>query len=422
MKITLCIDKQARNNPSSELRQYSIDIGCPLRSYEGVFDELKISTDDTNKLVGIVLRRCYVDKYGVLKKLDSEEIQELEISEITLFEGTNYVYIQEFTNLNMKIEYLTNAEMNKYFATKAEMNSSIKQTYDSILLTVLTKADKTELQTAISLLTDEIDLRVIKDEIISAINMSPETITILANKLGLTANDVLDIIAGNAINLTTKNISFVADNFSVDKYGNLITNSATLNNATINGGVLNLVSTNSKDPRITINGVDSFGNNTKTTIDSSDWFIENNDKQTWFDPGSLSMRSGNSENQIWPTGCYFVDRDAGNTTRVEASGITTPKLSQTSLESKKKNFKLFNKGLELINNSDFYLYNMKDEKDGTKKHIGLVIGKKYNTPTEFINQSEDGIDLYSLISACGDAIKTLNNRIIELEKQIKEMK
>ena len=221
MKITLCIDKQQRGNPSEELKQYSIDIGCPLRSLDEVFDELKINTNDNNSLEGKIIRRCYVDKYGVLKKLDTEEVQTLDIPTIELFEGTNYVYILEYTNLNMKIEYLTNAEMNKYFASKAEMNSTIKQTYDSILLAVSTKADKTELETAISLLTDEIELRVIKDKIISEINMSPETITILANRLGLTANDVLDIIAGNEINLTSKNISRKSNNFSVDKNGKI---------------------------------------------------------------------------------------------------------------------------------------------------------------------------------------------------------
>lgn len=173
MKITLCIDKQSRENPSSELRQYSIDIGCPLRSYEGVFDELKISTNDTNNLIGVIIRRCYVDKYGVLKKLETEETQELEISEITLFEGVNYVYIQEFTNLNMKIEYLTNAEMNKYYATKAEMNSSIKQTYDSIILQVSKEY-------------------VGSDKIVASINMSPESIKIDGKKITLANFDITD--------------------------------------------------------------------------------------------------------------------------------------------------------------------------------------------------------------------------------------
>lgn len=220
MKITLCIDKQNRGSPSEELREYIIDIGCPLRSIDDVFDELKISTDDNNILVGQITRRCYVDKYGVLKKLEQEKIQELDIPKIELFEGTNYVYIKEFTNLNMKLEYLTNAEMNKYFATRMEMNSSIKQTADSINL--------------------EVSKKVGEDEIISKINMSPEEIQILANKLGLTANYVIDIIAGSEINLTSKNISITSDNFSVDKNGNMVANNGTfkgvINNSTFNGG------------------------------------------------------------------------------------------------------------------------------------------------------------------------------------------
>lgn len=218
MKITLCIDKQDRSSPSSELRQYPIDIGCPLRSIDASFDELSISTDDNNKLVGVIYRRCYVDKYGVLKKLKTEEIQELEIPEIMLFEGANYVYIKEFTNLNMKIEYLTNAEMNKYFASKVEMNTTIKQTYDQIMFAVSTKVEE--------------------NEIIAKINMSPEEITILANKLGLTANDILNIIAGNEINMTARGISMVSDNWSVDKTGYAIMQAGKIANFILANGKL----------------------------------------------------------------------------------------------------------------------------------------------------------------------------------------
>lgn len=218
MKITLCIDKQNRGSPSEELKEYIIDIGCPLRSVDDVFDELKISTDDNNVLVGQITRRCYVDKYGVLKKLEQEEVQELDVPNIELFEGTNYVYIKEFTNLNMKLEYLTNAEMNKYFATKMEMNSSIKQTADSINL--------------------EVSKKVGEDEIISKINMSPEEIQILANKLGLTANDVINIIAGSEINLTSKNISLVSDNWSIDATGYMDMQAGEIGKFTLNNGSL----------------------------------------------------------------------------------------------------------------------------------------------------------------------------------------
>lgn len=43
-----------------------------------------------------------------------------------------------------------------------------------------------------------------------------------AAKIALTAAIILNLIAGNEINLTSKNISIVSDNFTVDKNGNVI--------------------------------------------------------------------------------------------------------------------------------------------------------------------------------------------------------
>ena len=261
MKITLCIDKQDRGSPSEELKEYIIDIGCPLRSVDDVFDELKISTDDNNVLVGQITRRCYVDKYGVLKKLEQEEVQELDVPNIELFEGTNYVYIKEFTNLNMKLEYLTNAEMNKYFATKMEMNSTIQQTADSINLEVSKKVDE--------------------NEIISKINMSPEEIQILANKLGLTANYVIDIIAGSEINLTSKNISITSDNFSVDKNGNMVANNGTfkgiINSSTFKGGKIELNDANGGPTNFQITDINN--QNVYFHARSNILFFQNNGKR-----------------------------------------------------------------------------------------------------------------------------------------------
>ena len=433
MRITLCVDKQERNNPSSELRKYSIDIGCPLRSLDEVYDKLNISIDDTtNKLVGSILRRCYVDKYGVLKKLDSEEIQELEIPDITLFEGVNYVYIQEFTNLSMKIEYLTNAEMNKYFATKAEMNSSIKQTYDSILLTVSTKADKTELQTAISLLTDEIDLRVIKDKIISAINMSPETITILANKLGLTANDVLDIIAGNEINMTAKKISFVADNYSVDKDGNLIANSATLNNAIINGGSIRLDSTGSasySNAKLLIEQSESeyaYFSNEQLFLKSNDSYVmvdcTDGTQRILLDDGVSNSASVSNFGIQYATDnnvCFWVNYDR----KTYIENCEYDSMSQRSLASLKRDIKKLDINcLNLIKNGDIYEFGYIKEDKTNKKHLGFVIGKNYKTPKEILSNSEKSIDYNSVSAILWKSIQELQEKIDNLEQQIKEMR
>lgn len=197
MKLTLCIDRQSRATPSNDLREYQIETGCPLRSYEDVYDELKIVTDDDKKLIGTIIRRCEVNKYGILLKLEQEEIQELVLPKITLFEGDNYVYIKEYNNLNMKIQYLTNAEMNKYFATKMELNSTIQETMDSILLEVSRKADNDTVSAMIKLLADEIALKVSSGDVVNAINVSTQLISIIGNRLKIdTDNFKLDPVEG----------------------------------------------------------------------------------------------------------------------------------------------------------------------------------------------------------------------------------
>ena len=79
----------------------------------------------------------------------------------------------------------------------------------------------------------EISEKVGEKEIISKINQTPETITINANKVGISANDVLSLLAGNTIDLTSKNIIIDSSNFEVDAEGNV-----TMRNATITGGKL----------------------------------------------------------------------------------------------------------------------------------------------------------------------------------------
>lgn len=96
-------------------------------------------------------------------------------------------------------------------------------------------------------------------------------------------------------------------------------------------------------------------------------------------------------------------------------------IASNSLEKLKKNFSKFNNGLKLINQSDIYSYNFKDENDETKKHIGLVIGENYNTPKEILTDDNQAIDLYSMISVAWQSIKELNTKVEELEKRIKEL-
>ena len=75
-------------------------------------------------------------------------------------------------------------------------------------------------------------------------------IEINADQVDLNANDILNLIAGNTINLTSKNIKIDSTNFKVDEKGNINANNGvfsgiiTSNNATITGGALHITQDN----------------------------------------------------------------------------------------------------------------------------------------------------------------------------------
>ena len=400
MKLTLCIDKQPKNNPSSEIKEYQFDIGCPLRSIDDVYDELKIVTDEDKKLVGTIIRRCYIDKYGVLRKLDEDQQTILDLPEIALFEGENYVYIKEFTDLNMKIQYLTNSELNKYFATKMEMNSSIQQTMERILLEVSRKADSEEVSAAIKLLADEIDLKVKSDEIIASLNAA------IKDGKGIIS------ILGNYLIIDT-------DNFKLEQDGLL-----TVNNANIVGGKILMVSERD-NPKFII-GTDSTNS-------------YHNDRNTSIAEGTLILGSSKSPNKISidTVGSYLSEKTGEYQipmihliegaweneiyTQLTSRKVEALSIIQRSQSSIKKNIKIFNRGLQIINLSDIYEYNFKTESNDEKKHIGLIIGDEYKCADEVIDRDKTGIDQYSMIAVAWQAIKEQQELINNLEKRIFEL-
>lgn len=64
--------------------------------------------------------------------------------------------------------------------------------------------------------------------------------TVDADNISLTASDIIDIIANNSINLTSKKISIDSTNFSVDEDGNMICNGAKVSGE-INATLLNII-------------------------------------------------------------------------------------------------------------------------------------------------------------------------------------
>ena len=77
--------------------------------------------------------------------------------------------------------------------------------------------------------------------------------------------------------------------------------------------------------------------------------------------------------------------------------------------------------LEIINGIDIYRYNLKTENDRDKKHIGFIIGDKYNYSKEVTSLDNTGVDNYSFTSLCCKAIQEQQEMIEKLENRIKEM-
>lgn len=109
-------------------------------------------------------------------------------------------------------------------------------------------------------------------------------------------------------------------------------------------------------------------------------------------------------------------------TTISNDEIRTPVVIQTSKAEEKKNFEEYKNALETLKNIDIYKYNFKNEEDGSKKHIGFVIGDNYNYSEEVTSTNNDGADIYSFVSLCCKAIQEQQAQIEELQKEIKELK
>ena len=436
MQYKIIVDKQPSSNPSSEKKEYVIDIE-ELRVKGDVYDSLNIEMDRT-----YVTRRLSLSEYGVLSVLDEPVIENLDEVNIELFEGDNYIYLMDMQGNKFYAEYLIKNDFNDIYVNKNEMNSSIQQTAQSIELSVNQKltgysttqemnsaitvkaneitssvsksyATKTELNTAKSeikqttdSITSTVSTKVGKNEVISRINQSAEAVQISANKISLD---------GKQINLTGDNISIESTNFNVDKDGNM-----TCNNANITGG------------NISLSGGEDIP---KLTISSN----SNSQIRTEFSPtrqivyyrgiGAIQMYAGTAiigivkyddpSKKITLNPNISSFEDGVNTTTIQPSGITTPKLTQTSLESIKKNISKFDKNAtNIINNSDIYEYNLKSDEDTDKKMIGFVIGDKYRTPNEVIDKEGRAVELYSAIGILWKAVQELSARVEQLEKEV----
>ncbi len=185
MQYKIIVDKQPSSNPSSEKKEYIIDIE-ELRFLGDVYDTLNIELDRT-----YVTRRLQLSEYGVLTILDEPVIEELTEVNIELFEGDNYIYISDMQGNHFYAEYLVKNDFTDTFVTENKMNSAISQSAQSIELSVSQTlqgySTTEEMMATIQVTADEINAEVNKkvgnDELGTKITQNWESVQIAWNKI-----------------------------------------------------------------------------------------------------------------------------------------------------------------------------------------------------------------------------------------------
>lgn len=456
MQYKIIVDKQPSSNPSSEKKEYVIDIE-ELRVKGDVYDSLVITKDED-----YVMRRLSLSEYGVLSVLEQEVKEPLENVNIELFEGDNYIYLMDVQGNKFYAEYLIKNDFNDIYATKNEMNSAITQSAQSIELSVNQKLTSyatnedleeqvTELNSTITQTASEINAEVEKkvDEetitgayLILKINGDTSEAKLNADKIELSANDILNLLAGNTINLTSKNIVISSTNFNVDKNGNVTCNNAnitggtiqvgtnfdvdpngnmTCSNANVIGGNLNLTGSTYISPKLKTSGTGLAGFTSENIIYADGTRVNVGDNTV------INLSIGKDENNIAQgmLSLSYVGQSSNNTI-LTPTQIMSLHIQEYSLESIKKNITKFTKNaIDIINNADIYEYNLKSDKDTDKKLIGFVIGDKYRTPNEVIEKNGQAIELYSAIGILWKAfqqhIKQQDKRISDLTTRLEKL-
>ena len=270
----------------------------------------------------------------------------------------------------------------------------------------------------------EVGEKVSKGEVISSINLSPESATIQASKINLQGYVTASDLAGsgttiiNGANITTGTISAnrvtggtlegsnikCGNNFYVDTTGK-----ATAKDLDVTGGsmVLTRDSTLGGAP-LTINHTYNNVLYTATMGAGALHFKTAGVTRASFSAGTTSARLY----MYGSDGVLRIQGDASN------GNITCVSLTQTSKEEEKKNFKKLENALDIVKDVDIYEYNLKFEEDKDKKHIGFVIGDNYKYRKEITSSENDGVDLYSMVSVLWQAVKEQQQEIEELRKLV----
>ena len=403
----------------------------PLKS--GNYTVTLLGYPNAYLFVRLMVQSIYTEQFATKSEMKSQISQTVKEIDLMVAEKlSNYSTSQETSaEINLKTSQILSTVNNtlKSYSTTTQMNSAISQKANEITSTVSqtyeTKENATTnysqlKQTATSLQSQitandtdistmsqtvkEVNIEVGKKyntsdftnaKITAKLNDGTSSVKISADKLDLSATDIINLIAGNAINLTTKNITLTADALTIDKNGNI-----TL-----------------KAEGTRVLKVENASNSKKRVYMTDEAVVVDTANYT----GVVDIGVINDTDGIISV-AKPISSTSATVSTITGAGITTPSVTQTSLESIKKNISESDiNALEIIKNAKIYSYNLKTEKDTDKKHIGFVIGGNYKTPEEVIAKSGKGIDTYTMASLMWKALQESNAENEDLKQRIEKL-
>lgn len=440
---------------------YELGITEVLRQNGKIYDEYILEGGQAT-----VFRRINAD--GTIKA--SETIENLGTFNIPLNEGTNTIKILNYT-AEITAKYAIKNDYTDIFATKVEMNSSIEQTAERINQVVRKKVDEDEIISRINQSAEKIAINADKIDIAGkAVNFQTQ----INETIGPFTKEDRDRL----IKIIKEEITPTVEDYEkldVNKDGKLDSfDMLIITKAINNGGYYNLKGTfyinpysgvrtlslyndMSKNYTAILSLFDSTFSKIKTrdinltptendSCQATTRIFPNSYQSYLTDDDSIKYKIGfmgngdNSEHfpyMDFSNGEHKINIFNGATddmtyiellydtvaTKIKASGITTPTLVQTSLETEKKNFEklTLEEAKKILEKTDIYKYNLKSQDDSKKKHIGFVIGKNFNYAEEITSENNDGANIYSMTSVLYTVVQEQQKQINQLQEKIEKL-
>lgn len=340
-------------------------------------------------------------------------------------QGTGAFTYGSTYDIDLTAKYVVKNEYTDVFSTKTEMYSAINQTAETIDLKLEKKTDNDSIIAQINMSTE-------KDQQGSYIGIKADKLSFEGATIDMTADDVK--IQGENLSIDSDGIITLKDNSAANALQSETLQSAYIiesedtivrQGTTENLKFKNQIIANGR--RSVVEDSWEYEGTTGGGIGGINEFVYSQPRITLFSQSNdYDASSGTGTYDSLDVSLYggisYSNISSGTTSTplsITSSGrITCVSLTQTSKEENKKNFEKLTNAKEILDATDIYKYNFKDEENNIKKSIGFVIGNDYNYSEEITSIDNDGVNIYSMVSVLWQVVKEQQEEINKLKEMI----